>query len=162
MQEQLSSNSLPIATIRIVQDVPVSRSTGRARATNADRRKRQRAIQVVATHPAGELSKTIKQDVDQNVNTSSKQATAEFRFKCVSYLLRGTTKSRRPEATVGAFRRGEMTRNSHSIARNFNTAMESIGRAIRPKSQSLRVYIKKVISSETALLPITEKLRSSL
>jgi len=58
----------------------VSRSTGRARATNAARRKRQRAIQVVATHPAGELSKTIKQDVDQNVNTSSKRSTAESRF----------------------------------------------------------------------------------
>jgi len=58
----------------------VSRSTGRARATNAARRKRQRAIQVVATHPAGELSKTIKQDVDQNVNTSSKRSTAESRL----------------------------------------------------------------------------------
>ena len=58
----------------------MSRSTGRARATNAARRKRQRAIQVVATHPAGELSKTIKQDVDQNVNTSSKRSTAESRF----------------------------------------------------------------------------------
>ena len=73
----MRSNSLPIATIRIVQDVPVSRSTGRARATNAARRKRQRAIQVVATHPAAELSKTIKQDVDQNVNTSSKRSTAD-------------------------------------------------------------------------------------
>jgi len=62
-QEQLSSNSLPIATIR-----------------NAARRKRQRAIHVVATHPAGELSKTIKQDVDQNVNTSSKRSTAESRL----------------------------------------------------------------------------------
>ena len=61
-QEQLSSNSLPIATIR-----------------NAARRKKQRAIQVVATHPAGELAKTIKQDVDQNVNTSSKRSTAESR-----------------------------------------------------------------------------------
>jgi len=39
---------LPIATIR-----------------NAARRKRQRAIHVVATHPAGELSKTIKQ-VDEH------------------------------------------------------------------------------------------------
>jgi len=62
-QEQLSSNSLPIATIH-----------------NATRRKRQRAIQVVATHPAADLSKTIKQDVDQNVNTSSKRSTAESRF----------------------------------------------------------------------------------
>jgi len=60
----MRSNSLPIATIR-----------------NAARRKRQRAIQVVATHPAGELAKTIKQDVDQNVNTSSKRSTAESRFK---------------------------------------------------------------------------------
>jgi len=59
----MRSNSLPIATIR-----------------NAARRKRQRAIQVVATHPAGELSKTIKQDVDQNVNTSSKRSTAESRI----------------------------------------------------------------------------------
>jgi len=59
----MRSNSLPIATIR-----------------NAARRKRQRAIQVVATHPAGKLSKTIKQDVDQNVNTSSKRSTAESRI----------------------------------------------------------------------------------
>jgi len=43
---------------------------------------------------------------------------------------------------VGAFRRGEITRNSRSIARNFNAAMESIGRTIRPKSQTLWVYIK--------------------
>ncbi len=33
-----------------------------------------------------------------------------------------------------------MARNSHSIARHFNAAMESIGRAVRPKSQSLWVY----------------------
>jgi len=59
----MRSNSLPIATIH-----------------NAARRKRQRAIQVVATHPAGKLSKTIKQDVDQNVNTSPKRSTAESRF----------------------------------------------------------------------------------
>jgi len=32
-----------------------------------------------------------------------------------------------------------MTRNSRSIARGFNVSMEQIGRAIRPKSQSLRV-----------------------
>jgi len=66
-----------------------------------------------------------------------------FRFKCASYLLHSATKSRRPEATVGAFRRGKITRNSlGSIARNFNAVMESIGRAIRPKFQSLRVYVK--------------------
>jgi len=33
-----------------------------------------------------------------------------------------------------------MTRNSRSIARNFNAAMEQTGRAIRPKSQSPWVY----------------------
>ncbi len=38
---------------------------------------------------------------------------------------------------------GKMARNSHSIARHFNTAMESIGRAVRPKSQSLWVYISE-------------------
>ena len=59
----MRSNSLPIATIR-----------------NAASHKIQRAIQVVATHPAGELSKTIKQDVEQNVNTSSKRSTAESRL----------------------------------------------------------------------------------
>jgi len=59
----MRSNSLPIATIR-----------------NAASHKIQRTIQVVATHPAGELSKTIKQDVDQNVNTSSKRSTAESRL----------------------------------------------------------------------------------
>ncbi|VAX02631.1 hypothetical protein MNBD_GAMMA19-1350 [hydrothermal vent metagenome] len=32
---------------------------------------------------------------------------------------------------------GKMAQNSHSIARHFNAAMESIGRAVRPKSQSL-------------------------
>ena len=64
-----------------------------------------------------------------------------FRFKCASYLLHGTTKSRLPEATVGAFRQGEMMRNSRSIARNFNIAMEEIGRAITPESQSLWVYM---------------------
>jgi len=76
----MRSNSLLLRRFALYKDVPVSRSTGRARATNAARRKRQRAIQVVATHPAGELSKTIKQDVDQNVNTSSKRSTAESRF----------------------------------------------------------------------------------
>jgi len=35
---------------------------------------------------------------------------------------------------------GEMTWNSRSIARHFNAATESIRRAVRPKSQSLRVY----------------------
>jgi len=83
-QEQLSSNSLPIATIRIVQDVPVSRSTGRARATNAARRKRQRAIQVVATHPAGEFSISIEHDIHQHVNASSKRSTAESRFNRIA------------------------------------------------------------------------------
>ncbi len=39
---------------------------------------------------------------------------------------------------------GKMTRNSHSIARHFNAAMESIGRAVRPKSQSLWVYTHSV------------------
>jgi len=39
---------------------------------------------------------------------------------------------------------GEMTRNSHSIARNFNAAMEEIGRTIRPKSITSRVYISSV------------------
>jgi len=34
-----------------------------------------------------------------------------------------------------------MTRNSRSIARNFNIAMEEIGRAITPESQSLWVYM---------------------
>jgi len=34
-----------------------------------------------------------------------------------------------------------MTRNNHSIARNFNAAMEEIGRTIRPKSITPRVYI---------------------
>ncbi len=33
-----------------------------------------------------------------------------------------------------------MMRHSRSIAKSFNAAMEQIGRAIRPKSQSLRVY----------------------
>jgi len=49
--------------------------------------------------------------------------------------------------TVGAFRRGEMTRNSRSIARNFNAAMEQIGRAIRPKYQTPRVYVPQVQKS---------------
>ncbi len=35
---------------------------------------------------------------------------------------------------------GKMAWNSHSIARHFNAVMESIGRAVRPKSQSLWVY----------------------
>ncbi len=38
---------------------------------------------------------------------------------------------------------GKMARNSHSIARHFNVAMESIGRAVRPKSQSLWVYLDR-------------------
>ncbi len=38
---------------------------------------------------------------------------------------------------------GKMAWNSHSIARHFNTAMESIGRAVRPKSQSLWVYTRR-------------------
>jgi len=63
-QEQLSSNSLPIATIR-----------------NAARRKRQRAIQVVATHPAGEFSISIEHDIHQQVNTPSKRSTAGSRFR---------------------------------------------------------------------------------
>jgi len=63
-QEQLSSNSLPIATIR-----------------NAARRKRQRAIQVVATHPTDELSISREHAIYQNVNTSSKRSTAESRLK---------------------------------------------------------------------------------
>jgi len=37
-----------------------------------------------------------------------------------------------------------MTRNSRSIARNFNAAMEQTGRAIRPKSQSPWVYNLKM------------------
>ncbi len=36
---------------------------------------------------------------------------------------------------------GKMARNSHSIARHFNVAMKSIRRAVRPKSQSLWVYV---------------------
>jgi len=34
-----------------------------------------------------------------------------------------------------------MTRNSWTIARNFNAATDEIGRAINPKFQSLWVYI---------------------
>ena len=83
----MRSNSLLLRRFALYKDVPVSRSTGRARATNAARRKRQRAIQVVATHPAGELSKTIKQDIDQNVNTSSKRSTADSRFMPSSEII---------------------------------------------------------------------------
>ncbi len=43
---------------------------------------------------------------------------------------------------------GEMTRNSRSIARSFNAAMEEIGRAVTPKSQSPWVYIRE--QSQTA------------
>jgi len=79
-QKQLSSNSLPIATIR-----------------NAARHKRQRAIQVVATHPADELSISREHDIHRQVNTSSKRSTAESRFKhllvqkkqCVESLILG-------------------------------------------------------------------------
>jgi len=79
-QEQLSSNSLPLATIR-----------------NAAKHKRQRAIQVVATHPADELSISREYDIHQQVNTSSKRSTAESRFKhllvqkkqCVESLILG-------------------------------------------------------------------------
>ena len=91
-QEQLSSNSLPIATIHIVQNVPVSRSTGRARATNAAKHKRQRAIQVVATHPASELSISIEHDIHQQANTSSKRSTVESRF---NVFLRSTRPAQR-------------------------------------------------------------------
>ncbi len=62
-QEPLSSNRWLIATIR-----------------NAARCKRQRALHAVATHPAGELFLSIEHDIHQQVNTSSKQSTAESRF----------------------------------------------------------------------------------
>jgi len=81
----MRSNSLPIARRFALYRMYRCRE-GRARATNAARRKRQRAIQVVATHPAGELSKTIKLDVDQNVNTSSKRSTAESRIMLLGPL----------------------------------------------------------------------------
>jgi len=35
-----------------------------------------------------------------------------------------------------------MTRNSWTIARNFNVVMDEIGRAIIPKSKALWVYIR--------------------
>ena len=62
-QGAMRSNSLPIATIR-----------------NAARCKRQRALQVVATHPTDELSISIKHDIHQQVNISSKRSTAESRI----------------------------------------------------------------------------------
>jgi len=54
---------------------------------------------------------------------------------------------------------GEMTHNSRSIARNFNAAMEKIGRAIRPKSQSPWVYLLRPWQS--SIRASNEKLNQS-
>jgi len=56
-----------------------------------------------------------------------------LRSECAPYLFRSTK--------TGAFRRGKMTRNSHSMARQFNAAMGSTGHAVRPESQSLWGYM---------------------
>lgn len=59
----MRSNSEPIATIR-----------------NAARYKIQRAIQVVAIYPLGEISRAMKHFTHQHINTFSKRSTAESRI----------------------------------------------------------------------------------
>jgi len=51
-----------MVTIRIVQDVQVSRSTGRARAANAASHDKKSALHGVVFQPAGELQCSYKVD----------------------------------------------------------------------------------------------------
>jgi hypothetical protein len=87
-QERLSRNSQPIVTIRIVNGPYRCREAqGCARAANAARRKMQRAIQVVAAHPIGEPSKTIKHYIYLNVSRCSKRSTVESRITTPNGLI---------------------------------------------------------------------------
>jgi len=63
-QGAMRRNSPPIATIR-----------------NAARRKMQRAIQVVATHPQGEPGGPLNLFSHQHLDSASKRSTAKSRFK---------------------------------------------------------------------------------